>query len=304
MGAAIKINPVQTELTVLSFGGGQDSTAILVKLIHDQAFRSHYAPGELIVVMADTGNEHGHTYRHVKGTRDLCKKYGIPFFMITPDLGFHGSAPDLISYWKKTNSIGSKLYVKSCTDRLKLRPLYKFIDDYLAKKMGGIFKGPKAATKAWKEKNGKIKMLIGIARGEESRVGDPAKIPEKYKRECFQFIYPLIECGLDRKDCQDVIAHLGYEVPFPSNCMLCPFMNDVELLWLKRFYPQSLERWIQLEDAKIQNNLHKLDKNYGVWGKKLLPQKVLEVEAKHGHMTNDELQEYKMSHGHCVKSKY
>ena len=28
------------------------------------------------------------------------------------------------------------------------------------------------------------------------------------------------------------------------------------------------------------------------------------AKKKFGHMTYDELHEYKMSHGHCVKSKY
>lgn len=45
------INP-HAELTVLSYGGGQDSTAILYKIIHDPAFKSHYVPGKLLVVRA------------------------------------------------------------------------------------------------------------------------------------------------------------------------------------------------------------------------------------------------------------
>jgi hypothetical protein len=305
------------DLTVLSYGAGQDSTAILLMLIHDPAFRSKYAPGKLIVVMADTGNEHGHTYRHVKATKDLCAKHQIPFFMITPSLGFHGTAPDLISYWKKTNSIGSKLFVKSCTDRLKLRPIYKFLDHFLQQELGMVKSVNKKATVEWGKKNGKIKMLIGIAKGEESRVAK--KVTEKYKRECYAFTYPLIDCGLDRKGCQELISKLGYDVPMPSNCILCPFMNDVELMWLKRFYPAQLERWIELEANKIQANRHMetvevvdkktgktkiANKNFGVWGLKLLPEKVVEVEAKHGHMTDAQLNEYKFSHGHCVKSKY
>lgn len=59
-----------------------------------------------------------------------------------------------------------------------------------------------------------------------------------------------------------------------------------------------------LEQNKIEANLHMGDKNLGVWGKVLLPQKLQEVISKHGHMTDLELIEYKMSHGHCVKSKY
>ncbi len=50
-------------LTVLAFGGGQDSTAILYRIALDKAFRSRYVKGDLLVLMSDTGNEHPHTYR-------------------------------------------------------------------------------------------------------------------------------------------------------------------------------------------------------------------------------------------------
>lgn len=42
----------------------------------------------------------------------------------------------------------------------------------------------------------------------------------------------------------------------------------------------------------------------GVFGKKLLPEILEEAIKEFGHLTDAELKEYKMSHGHCVKSKY
>lgn len=292
-------------LTVLSYGAGQDSTAILLKLIHDKKFRDEYAPGDLLVVMSDTGNEHAHTYRHVKFTKDLCAKHGIEFVMLTPDLGYHGNSHDLISYWRKTKSVGSKRFQKSCTDHLKIRPIYKFLDRLLGERLspGKNFTRPKQATKNYLQEIGQVKVLIGIAKGEERRVMDPTKRKEVWMRT-FKYEYPLIDCGLDRKGCQDLISSLGYDVPFPSNCVLCPFMNEIELLWLKRFNPSALNLWIEIENDKIQNNLHKGKENFGVWGTKLLPEKILDVTKKFGHMTDDELNEYKFSHGHCVNSKY
>ena len=46
------------------------------------------------------------------------------------------------------------------------------------------------------------------------------------------------------------------------------------------------------------------DQNLGVNGKKWLPQALQEATELYGHMTDQELNEYKMSHGHCVKSRY
>lgn len=44
--------------------------------------------------------------------------------------------------------------------------------------------------------------------------------------------------------------------------------------------------------------------NLGVFGKKLLPEILQETIAEFGHWSDEQLKEYKMSHGHCVKSKY
>lgn len=42
----------------------------------------------------------------------------------------------------------------------------------------------------------------------------------------------------------------------------------------------------------------------GVWGTKTLPEVLETAISKYGHFSDDELNDYKMSHGHCVKSKY
>ena len=72
------------KLTVLSFGAGQDSTAILYKYIYDADFRVKYAPEDFLVIMSDTGDEHASTYKHVKEIRELCKEHGgriVAFYM-------------------------------------------------------------------------------------------------------------------------------------------------------------------------------------------------------------------------------
>ena len=61
-----KKQKMSNKLSVLSFGGGQDSTAILYKLMYDKQFRSKYAPNDIVVVMANTLNEHDATYEHIE----------------------------------------------------------------------------------------------------------------------------------------------------------------------------------------------------------------------------------------------
>lgn len=290
-------------LTILSYGAGQDSTAILYRLVYDKDYYDRFVRGELIVIMADTGNEHPETYEHVGYSTAFCKKHGIPFTFITTEMGYHGNTwPNLTDRYKSNNSIGSKAYPKTCTDNLKLKPIYRFVEQFIGENAGYPI-GRKRAIKGYADDHGKIQVIIGIAKGEEGRVADDNNTFPWMKR-AVKRSYPLIETGFDRVKCQEYIKSVGHPVPLPSNCMMCPFMNEAELLWLYRFYPKEYELWVHLEKNKIQANLHAGDKNYGVWGRKLLPE-VLEIaQQKFGDWDDERLHEYKMSHGHNLMTKY
>lgn len=146
--------------------------------------------------------------------------------------------------------------------------------------------------------------MIGIAKGEEKRVADPAKETLVWKREAIEVVYPLINMGYGRQECQDYIRSLGHTVPMPSNCRRCPFMSEQELLWLYRFNSEVYHDWVRQEQVKLDANTHMGDRNLGVWGKKTLPEVLLKAQEKYGHWSNEQLHDYKMSHGHCVASKY
>lgn len=302
----LTINTNSTEeLTVLSFGGGQDSTAILYKLVYDAQFRKTYAPGRLLVLMADTRDEHPETVKHVAETEAFCAAHQVEFVLITPSMGYHGGKwQGYREFLRATNTCGSKAFRKTCTDNLKLKPIYRFLEAWLHKNYGVKDRLKKGFYEFVHQGHGKIRVLIGIAKGEESRVGEPL---EKWMRETTVREYPLIDIGMDRQGCQDYIKSVGKSVPPPSNCMLCPFMSEIELLWLYRNYPADYAEWVQLEENKIRRFANEGladEKNLGVWGRKMLPQKLTEAQARYGHMTTEQLNEYKMSHGHCVKSKY
>jgi hypothetical protein len=293
------------KLTVLSFGAGQDSTAILVRIIHDERFRKNYVVGQLIVIFADTKNEHQHTYAYVDYIKLLCKFYEILFFKVNPSEYATGKwKGGLLGFYEKNKSVGSKAFPKTCTDNLKIKPIYKFLEEYIHEKFQTQSYGRKKAFYEYFYKYGQIRVLIGIAAGEEKRASDePTGI--KWFDKCVEKVYPLIEQKMDREACQYVIKNEGYIVPMPSNCILCPFMSYQELIYLYRYENEFYNEWVKLEKQKIDNNLHKGDKNLGVWGtRKLLPE-ILEIAMdKFGHWDKERLVEYKMSHGHCVQSRY
>jgi len=309
-----------SKLTVLSFGGGQDSTAILYKIIYDKQFQLLYAPEDLLVVMADTGNEHKETDYHVAEVMKLCSDHDIEFWFITGSMGYTSPvwSKGLVDFYESGNRIGSKAFPKTCTDKLKITPIYNFLENYIFTNYypDVDVKGRKRAIKMFAKKFGKIDVLIGIAKGEETRASSDAESPSVWIRESVHKVYPLITLNMDRQACQDYIEEVGHVVPPPSNCILCPFMSYQELLYMFLAMPDWYYKWIKLESNKMVANAHDGDftktlnskgevvANMGVWGTKTLPEALLIAQEKYGHMTITELKEYKMSHGHCVKSKY
>lgn len=345
-----------SSLTIQTFGGGQDSTTILEKLIFDKDFRGKYAPDHLVVVMSDTGNEHDYekdlrfnTYRHTAEMMKLAKSKGIPMFLLTADLnkaagkmglsvleatylgvvtGYHTEAwSSLTEHWVRIGMIGSVVFDKSCTSNLKIEPIYRFLEEYIGNTFGitAAKKGPtgrwskKTAIQEFEKRNGKIRALVGIARNEESRVktGD---VDERQKwMSSVKTTYPLMEIGFGRKECQEYIESMkptsAIAVPSPSNCMFCPWLSPIELLWLSRKMPKRVDEWVVIEAAKLRKYEGAISKktgnvvvNHGAFkvnGKPgTLREAITAAEKKFGHMTNAELDDYKMSHGHCVATKY
>lgn len=310
---------IRDALTVLSYGGGQDSTAILIKLIHDPKFRAKYAPEKLIVVMSDTGNEHNETYEYVAMVKGICADAGIPFYFLNSEwsdlvkretgtpLFVDSWSGGLIGHYRRNTTVGSKRYVKSCTEQLKIKPIYKFLEYYLSEKYGIAYEGRKKGFRKYAEKYGRMRVLLGIAKAEEKRVAKASNSGPKWMQRYVERVYPLIDEGMDRKACQEYIASQGYKVPVPSNCILCPFMDKRELLLLYRESRRWYETWVNLE----QNRLDKASggevvkgKSVSVWGSKKLPEILEEAQKEFGHMTTEELRNYRFSHGHCVKSAY
>ena len=330
-------------LTVLSCGMGQDSVAILYRLYYDPEFKKKYAPEKLIVIMADTGNEHRQTNYYRGYVEDWCEQREIPFFFINCYTEYFSESwrGGIVAFNEKNKTIQSKAFPKSCTDQLKIRPIYKFLDEFLFRNSKEVqqkvitstkdaekatfllgqskLSAPKAgnyvfpvlkkkAIVAYAEIYGKIDVLIGIAKGEEKRIAKNEEKGPKWFRKSINKVYPLVEEEMDRKKCQEYIESVGELIPYPSNCIICPFLSLQELLYMYRFEKEYYLRFCRMEQRKIDRCAQEGQdpkNNLGVWGTtKLLPEILEEAIEKHGHMTDEELIEYKMSHGHCVMSSY
>ncbi|MEQ8882647.1 MAG: phosphoadenosine phosphosulfate reductase family protein [Cytophagales bacterium] len=305
--------PDTTELTVLSYGAGQDSTAILIKLIHDQEFRNNYLKGKLLVLFSDTLNEHPHTYQYLNYIQKICKTNHIEFTWLKPEMGYH---PDswsggLEGHYQKYNVIISKaMRRKSCSSALKIQPIYNYLSEYVNKEFLYGLSQPKQkiALKDYAIRYGKIRVLIGISSEEASR-----RIKEgsfsKWMDIAIEKRYPLVDIKYGRSDCQKYIRRSDYQVPYPSNCIMCPFASRKDILWLHRNHPEQLRQWFRHEQNKLSKfrdqQALRGQNNHTVFGHDLTLDDILqEAINEFGHLTNSELSHDKFSHGHCVQTSY
>jgi len=319
-------SPQGTTLTVLSFGGGQDSSALLEMYLDNAQFRETYAPGDFLVVMSDTGDEFDQTYQHVADVKARCEKAGVEFVFITADMGYHSEGwQSLRHFYRRNQTIGSRCFPKTCTDRLKIQPIYRFLEAWVSEKYG-VQCNKKQGIREFAATHGKIRMMIGIAKGEEKRTSDPANHSARWYRDSIEHCYPLIDLGMDRAACQDLLHSKGLRV-IPSNCKACPFLSLEELEYLRRFEPDALEDWVALEAAKLQkheskNRIPVLDdsgnpvmdkktgqpkvqnKNFGVFGVKPLSEKITEAATKFKAWSDEEIAHYRYSHGHCTATTF
>ena len=304
-------------VTILSFGAGQDSTAILLLLIYNKEFRAKYAPGRLVVVFSETSDEHVHTQIHLAEIRVLCRKHNIEFHHLTPNdqnytwvdakgktwHGFHSQAwLSLVHQYNANSSIGSAAFGKTCTDNLKIQPIYRFVEWWISKEFKIASGAGKKAMVEYAKTYGRVNVLIGFSAGEETRVAPPDS-GHPWMQKSVKRVYPLIDLSLTRQMCQEYIRSVGHVVPYPSNCQRCYFMSKQELLWMFRNIPEVFWEWAMQERAKLEKFAHLGSSNLGVFGKKTLVQTLIRAIREYGHLTDAELDEYKMNHG-CVKSKY
>ena len=172
-------------VNILSFGAGQNSTALII-MLKDQGIKIDH------IIFSETSNEMPETYIFLKEFKLWCKKHKLNFVTVQSELG------DLKKYYMERNIIPYRMF-RSCTDKFKVRPINKWLKENYHKQ--------------------EVNMFMGIAADERKRadrMGD-----KKY----IKFKFPLIENGIDRDLCIAIIKKEGLSVPVKSGCYFCPFQT-------------------------------------------------------------------------------
>lgn len=217
-------------ITVASFGGGTDSTAMLIGMWQKSE------PVDLIL-FADTGGEKPHTYDHIKRFSEWLVLMGCPPITIV------SPTKTLEDDCLTREALPSIAYgFKSCSQRFKLQPQDKFLNNW------------QPAKEAWK-RGEKVTKLIGYESGEERRAKD-------YDSDKYLNRYPLIEWGWDRKKCIEVIQSVGLPLPGKSACFFCPSSKAQEVKQLAKDYPHLAQRALAMEANADLTTIKGLGRDY------------------------------------------
>jgi hypothetical protein len=211
-------------VTLVAFGGGTDSTAMLVEMVN----RGETAPHAIL--FADTAGEHPHTYAHIETFSRWLADRGYPEITMlrrNTVVKIDGQSRTLEQDCLARNALPSIAYgLKTCSQKFKVQPQEKWANN------------DPACKAEWKAGR-LVQRLIGFEYGEEYRVRPP---DAKYMNR-----YPLIEWELDRDACREIILAAGLRLPGKSACFFCPNTRASEIGALRETYPDLLERALAIE---------------------------------------------------------
>jgi hypothetical protein len=217
-----------SNLKVASFGGGVNSTAMLIGM---------WERGERpdLILFADTGGEKASTYRHVEEMAAWCLSVGFPAIETVHNAkrpnGDKAPHQSLEEECHTNKTLPSLAYgFKGCSSKWKHAPLDRHVVAY------------QPAQEAF-TRGEKVERLIGIDAGERHR---SAALVETVNR---RWIYrrPLVDWDWGREECVEAIERVGIQVPEKSACWFCPAMKKHEVLRLAREEPQLFQRAVDME---------------------------------------------------------
>ncbi len=220
--------------SALSFGGGVNSTAMLLLLCD-------LGTPPSICLFADTGGERPETYRHIDTMREWCAARGIAWETVSNGSEVKGAT--LEANCIKRKELPSLAYgFKGCSAKWKRQPMDRFLRTW------------QPAVDAWARGDLVIR-YIGIDAGESHR----AKLPPDDR---FRYVYPLADHDIDRDGCEALIRRHGLEVPPKSSCFFCPAMKKREVLDLWRMHPDLARRAIAIERNAVTHTVAGLGRSW------------------------------------------
>ena len=203
--------------TVISYGGGVQSTALIVL-----AMLEVWDIDEIVHVdLVDA--ESPRTREYVAYVREWLRGvYGRDITVIERNMYrdmLDNPAFTPVPWHGRCEKFMLK---RQCTREYKVAPLARYLyDRYPA---------------------GRIGLMLGISVDEYHRMRDSSAAR-------IEHVYPLVDRRLTRWQCRDIIERAGLAVPSKSSCWFCPYRSVRSQLALVQYYPRLREMAQVLEDC-------------------------------------------------------
>lgn len=217
---------------VVSFSGGKDSTAMLLKMIEENI------PIDC-VLFCDTGLEFPEMYEHIdKVEKEIGIKISrvkaeesFEYMMLHKQIKRREDSPVLQRYGNVQGLGWPGPKMRWCTNRLKTQPRERFIK----------------AFQPYYE----IRHYVGIAADELYRM-------ERKNNQNSNHIHPLIEWNMTEKDCLEYCYQRGYDwgglykLFKRVSCWCCPLQSLEELRQLRKHFPELWEKLMVWEKQNFR----------------------------------------------------
>lgn len=209
-----------TPFTLVSYGGGVNSTAMLIQM---------RARGESVdlILFADTGGERPETYAYLHTFGEWLEFNGMPSITIVRK---EGNGETLEENCIRKKMLPSLAYgFKSCSQKYKIAPQDKYCNNHTP--LRAVWADGKKAVKC-----------IGYDMDESHRWLGKEWLSPKYL-----FRSPLIEWNMGRQECIETIKRAGLPLPGKSACFFCPANTLPEIRVLRSKHPDLLQRALMME---------------------------------------------------------
>mgnify|MGYP003111832975 CR=1 FL=1 len=223
------------DYTYLSLGAGVQSSALLVLSCEDDR-----VPKADVAIFSDTGDEPQYVIDYLEALKDYAQSFGIP--VITAQKGVLSQEAlerdrfvPIPLYTKHADGTKGMLR-RQCTREYKITPINQKVRELLGY-------APRQRMKH------KIRAMLGISTDEIQRMKDSWV-------DWVTNTYPLIDLGISRKDCYQVIEKAGLPEPKKSACVYCPYHDDRYWQWMKDEQPIEFAKAVSFDYA-IRNKTMK-----------------------------------------------
>jgi hypothetical protein len=199
--------------TLVSFGGGVNSTALIIGL-KDRGEKPD------AILFADTGGEKPETYEHIETMQSWLSRNGMPpITIVSQKITLEQDCLERETLPGKAFGFGS------CSDRFKIQP-----------------------QKKWLRENGVVDpmWLVGIHIGEAHRA-------QRTLNQRTDVRFPLIEWEWGQGECVAAIEKEGMKVPVKSACFFCPAMKKHEVIELSIKHPGLAKRAVEMEESAVES---------------------------------------------------